>query len=195
MLPLKRVLFTCVLSCPQANTTWHLVEDMERLRKHLAISQWVVFGGSWGSTLSLAYAIKHPHCVKALVLRGIYTIRRCGWSNDSMRGCMWWCWLFGHVMGVVVWGSGLLYNKNKYEKCIQWCSGIGPTLLDAADDRRKSMNCCACPFVLVSPFIGNAFVVCLSYVYLLQGGGDVAEPGRGLQVLSRSLRGLRTTNT
>ena len=71
---------------PQANTTWHLVEDMERLRRHLGIDQWVVFGGSWGSTLSLAYAIKHPQCVKALVLRGIYTIRRCGQSQDSGRG-------------------------------------------------------------------------------------------------------------
>ncbi|XP_013409160.1 proline iminopeptidase [Lingula anatina] len=58
------------------NTTWALVEDIETLRKHLNIDQWVVFGGSWGCALSLAYAETHPDRVKALVLRGIYTFRR-----------------------------------------------------------------------------------------------------------------------
>lgn len=58
------------------NTTWHLVADIERLRTHLKIDKWVVFGGSWGSTLALAYAITHPDRVKALVLRGIFTLRR-----------------------------------------------------------------------------------------------------------------------
>ncbi|XP_013389526.1 uncharacterized protein LOC106158181 [Lingula anatina] len=58
------------------NTTWALVDDIEALRKHLNIDQWVVFGGSWGSTLSLTYAETHPDRVKALVLRGIFTLRR-----------------------------------------------------------------------------------------------------------------------
>ncbi|XP_035825673.1 probable proline iminopeptidase isoform X2 [Aplysia californica] len=58
------------------NTTWHLVEDIERLREHLKIEKWVVFGGSWGSTLSLAYSQTYPARVKALVLRGIFTLRR-----------------------------------------------------------------------------------------------------------------------
>ncbi len=58
------------------NTTWHLVEDMEALRKHLRITQWLVFGGSWGSTLALAYAQAHPERVSALVLRGIFLLRR-----------------------------------------------------------------------------------------------------------------------
>ena len=58
------------------NTTWDLVADIERLRKHLDIERWVVFGGSWGSTLSLAYAQTHPEAVKALVLRGIFLLRR-----------------------------------------------------------------------------------------------------------------------
>jgi len=58
------------------NTTWDLVEDIEKLRKHLKIETWVVFGGSWGSTLALAYAETHPGPVKALVLRGIFTLRR-----------------------------------------------------------------------------------------------------------------------
>ncbi|HWS28199.1 MAG TPA: prolyl aminopeptidase [Xanthomonadales bacterium] len=59
-----------------ANTTWHLVADIERLRKHLAIERWQVFGGSWGSTLALAYAQTHPQQVTQLVLRGIFMLRR-----------------------------------------------------------------------------------------------------------------------
>jgi proline iminopeptidase len=57
------------------NTTWHLVDDIERLREHLKIDRWLVFGGSWGSTLSLAYAQAHPERVTALVLRGIFLCR------------------------------------------------------------------------------------------------------------------------
>jgi proline iminopeptidase len=58
------------------NTTWHLVEDIEKLRAKLGIDKWMIFGGSWGSTLSLAYAQTHPSSVKAIVLRGIFTLRR-----------------------------------------------------------------------------------------------------------------------
>ncbi|GAA0250952.1 prolyl aminopeptidase [Cryptosporangium japonicum] len=58
-----------------ANTTWHLVGDIERLREHLGIDRWQVFGGSWGSTLALAYAQTHPERVTELVLRGIFTLR------------------------------------------------------------------------------------------------------------------------
>jgi proline iminopeptidase len=58
------------------NTTWDLVEDIERLRKHLQIERWVVFGGSWGSTLSLAYAVTHPERVMGLILRGIFLCRK-----------------------------------------------------------------------------------------------------------------------
>ncbi len=58
------------------NTTWDLVADIEKLREHLGIERWVVFGGSWGSTLSLAYAETHAKRVKALVLRGIFLLRR-----------------------------------------------------------------------------------------------------------------------
>ena len=57
------------------NTTWHLVSDMERIRVELGIDSWVVFGGSWGSTLALAYAQTHPERVKAMVLRGIFLLR------------------------------------------------------------------------------------------------------------------------
>lgn len=59
-----------------ANTTWHLVADMERLREHLSIDRWQVFGGSWGSALGLAYAQTHPERVTEMVLRGIFTLRR-----------------------------------------------------------------------------------------------------------------------
>lgn len=58
------------------NTTWHLVADIEQLRTHLSIDRWQVFGGSWGSTLALAYAETHPDAVTELVLRGIFMLRR-----------------------------------------------------------------------------------------------------------------------
>ena len=70
----------CGKSTPHAelreNTTWDLVADIEKIREHLEINKWVVFGGSWGSTLSLSYAITHPDRCKALVLRGIFMIRK-----------------------------------------------------------------------------------------------------------------------
>ena len=62
------------------NTTWHLVADIERIRELLGIERWLVFGGSWGSTLALAYAQTHPERVEALVLRGIFLCR-----DDEIR--------------------------------------------------------------------------------------------------------------
>jgi proline iminopeptidase len=59
----------------EQNTTWDLVADIEKLREHLGIDTWQVFGGSWGSTLALAYAQKHAERVRALVLRGIFLCR------------------------------------------------------------------------------------------------------------------------
>ena len=70
----------CGRSTPHAslaeNTTWHLVADIERLRQHVGVERWLVLGGSWGSTLGLAYAESHPERVSALILRGIYTLTR-----------------------------------------------------------------------------------------------------------------------
>ncbi|MGH1341422.1 MAG: prolyl aminopeptidase [Nannocystales bacterium] len=70
----------CGKSRPHAsltdNTTWHIVQDIEALREHLEIERWQVFGGSWGSTLALAYAQKHPKRVTELVLRGIFTFAK-----------------------------------------------------------------------------------------------------------------------
>ncbi len=57
------------------NTTWHLVEDMEKLRRHLGFEQWLLFGGSWGSTLALAYAQSYPERVSGMVLRGVFLCR------------------------------------------------------------------------------------------------------------------------
>lgn len=69
----------CGRSQPHAdleeNTTWHLVADIEKIREHLGIQSWVVFGGSWGSTLALAYAQTHPERCRGLILRGIFTLR------------------------------------------------------------------------------------------------------------------------
>ena len=69
----------CGKSTPYAelreNTTWDLVSDIEQLREHLRIDRWVVFGGSWGSTLALAYSQTHPDRCKGLILRGIFMLR------------------------------------------------------------------------------------------------------------------------
>lgn len=58
----------------EANTTWTLVDDIERLRERVGAARWQVFGGSWGSTLALAYAETHPQRVSELILRGVYTV-------------------------------------------------------------------------------------------------------------------------
>ena len=81
----------CGRSTPHAelegNTTWDLVADIERLREHLGISSWQVFGGSWGSTLALAYAQTHPEKVTELVLRGIFMLRRWELEWFYQKGC------------------------------------------------------------------------------------------------------------
>jgi proline iminopeptidase len=70
----------CGKSLPHAeledNTTWALVGDIEKIRTHLGIEQWTVFGGSWGSTLALTYAQTHPDRCSGLILRGIFTLRQ-----------------------------------------------------------------------------------------------------------------------
>lgn len=83
----------CGRSTPHAelreNTTWDLVADIERLRTHLGIDRWQVFGGSWGSTLALAYAQTHPERVSALVLRGIFMLRRAELQWFYQEGASW----------------------------------------------------------------------------------------------------------
>ena len=81
----------CGKSTPHAeltdNTTWDLVADVERIRTHLSIDRWQVFGGSWGSTLALAYAQTHPDKVTELVLRGIFLLRRSELEWFYQQGC------------------------------------------------------------------------------------------------------------
>ena len=83
----------CGRSTPHAeldgNTTWDLVADMERLREHLGLDRWQLLGGSWGSTLALAYAQTHPGRVSGLILRGIFTLRRCELEWFYQQGCSW----------------------------------------------------------------------------------------------------------
>ncbi|GAA4489823.1 prolyl aminopeptidase [Gluconacetobacter tumulicola] len=83
----------CGRSTPHAgldnNTTWHLVEDIERLRVLTGMERWLVFGGSWGSTLALAYAETHPDRVTGLILRGIFTLRRSELLWYYQEGASW----------------------------------------------------------------------------------------------------------
>ncbi|MBL6749774.1 MAG: prolyl aminopeptidase [Nevskia sp.] len=83
----------CGRSTPYAelrqNTTWDLVADMETIRTALGIEQWVLFGGSWGSTLALAYAETHPERVRAMILRGIFLLRPEEIRWFYQEGCSW----------------------------------------------------------------------------------------------------------
>jgi proline iminopeptidase len=71
------------------NTTWHLVSDAEHIRTHLGIERWHVFGGSWGSTLALAYAVTHPSRTISLSLRGIFLLRRAEIQFFYQEGTSW----------------------------------------------------------------------------------------------------------
>ena len=81
----------CGKSIPHAdleeNTTWDLVSDIEKIRTYLSIDKWVVFGGSWGSTLSLSYAIKHSQRCQGLILRGIFLLREFEINWFYQEGC------------------------------------------------------------------------------------------------------------
>jgi proline iminopeptidase len=83
----------CGRSTPHAslddNTTWHLVADIERLRAVMGVQNWLVFGGSWGSTLALAYAQTHPDRCSGLILRGIFTLRRAELLWFYQEGASW----------------------------------------------------------------------------------------------------------
>ncbi len=78
-------------ACVEANTTWHLVADIERIRQVLGIGRWIVFGGSWGATLGLIYAQTHPDRVAHLVLRGVFlmTLAELDWFYGGGAGRFW----------------------------------------------------------------------------------------------------------
>ncbi len=75
----------------EANTTWHLVADIERIRAELGIERWTVFGGSWGATLALIYGITHPAACAHLVLRGVFTMTQAelDWFYGGGAGRFW----------------------------------------------------------------------------------------------------------
>ena len=81
----------CGQSTPHAeltdNTTWDLVSDIEKIREKLDIDTWTVFGGSWGSTLSLSYSISHPRRCDTLILRGIFLLRKKEINWFYQEGC------------------------------------------------------------------------------------------------------------
>lgn len=85
----------CGRSRPHAsvenNTTWHLVRDIELIRETLGIARWIVFGGSWGATLALIYAIRHPERVSNLVLRSVFLLTRAEleWFYGGGAGAFW----------------------------------------------------------------------------------------------------------
>lgn len=76
-------------ACLDENGTWELVADAEKIRDKLGIDKWHVFGGSWGSTLSLAYAVKHPDRTKSLTLRGIFLLRKAEIDWFYQDGASW----------------------------------------------------------------------------------------------------------
>lgn len=77
-------------SC-DANTTWHLVSDMEEIRDLLGIEKWIVFGGSWGATLALIYAQSHPEHVRNIILRGVFLMTQAelDWFYNGGAGRFW----------------------------------------------------------------------------------------------------------
>ena len=78
-------------ACIEANTTWHLIADIERIRDALDIERWIVFGGSWGATLALIYAITRPQCTAYLVLRGVFLMTQAelDWFYGGGAGKFW----------------------------------------------------------------------------------------------------------
>ena len=102
------------MACLQDNDTGALVADMEKLRRHLGIERWLLFGGSWGSTLALAYAQAHPQRVSALVLRGIFLATRAERE-----------WLYGPR------GAALRHPAAWQRLCAAAGAHKGQTLLDA----------------------------------------------------------------
>ena len=75
----------------EANTTWHLIADIEHIREKLGLDSWIVFGGSWGATLALLYAISHPDRARALVLRGVFLMTQAelDWFYQGGAGQFW----------------------------------------------------------------------------------------------------------
>lgn len=108
----------CGRSTPHAeiahNTTWDLVEDIERLRKHIGVSKWLVFGGSWGSSLALAYSETHPQQVSEIIFA------RCVYRDRGRTELVLPIWRFTDVPGRVgsLFGTGSGAGTAQYDCCL-----------------------------------------------------------------------------
>ena len=91
----------------QENTTWDLIKDIEKIRKELDISNWSVFGGSWGSTLALSYAIKNSEYCNNLILRGIFMLRKKNLNGSIKMDVA----LFIPMLGKSIWNQFLKVNS------------------------------------------------------------------------------------
>ena len=144
----------CGKSTPHAelrdNTTWDLVADMEQLRAHLGIDKWQICGGSWGSSLALAYAQTHPDRVSEIILRGIFTLRRAELKWFYQEGASWiypdvWERFIAPIPpperdDLIRAYHRRLTGDDKEEqlKCAQaWSSWEGATLSLMQDDKRE----------------------------------------------------------
>lgn len=112
----------------RSNTTWDLVSDMEALRRRLEIERWLLFGGSWGATLALAYAQRHPEAVAGLVLRGVFlgTDAEVEWFLKGLRRFVPEAWsAFARALDVDASGDPL-------EACVSLIEASGETARRAA---------------------------------------------------------------
>ncbi|WP_394822640.1 prolyl aminopeptidase [Pendulispora albinea] len=176
----------CGKSTPHAslvdNTTWHLVSDMEALRAHLGIEKWQVFGGSWGSTLALAYAQTHPERVTELVLRGIFLLRK--WEID------WFYQQGTSAMFPDKWEDYLapIPESERHDMVSAYYKRLG------SDDPKVQMEAARAWSVwegrtsnlvvseeLVAKYAGDSFAIAFARIechYFVNGG--FFEPGNGL---------------
>ena len=103
----------------EENTTWHLVEDIEAIREKLNIDSWMVFGGSWGSTLALSYAQTHPERVSEMILRGIFLLRKKELDWFYQEGASkifpdsWQKFIEGHTISDTAWGISKAHHQRE----------------------------------------------------------------------------------
>jgi proline iminopeptidase len=195
------------------NTTWHLVADIEELRRHLGIDTWLLFGGSWGSTLALAYAESHPERVAGLVLRGVFlaSASELDWYVNGLREFVPSAWqelTGGRSEGVVARYHALVNHADRetaaraariwvgYEEAaMQLGSGSPPTAAAAGDvaallDRARVqlhylVNAC---FLRRDEILDNAWKIAHVPAFIVQGRLDMICPPVTASVLAERCR-------
>lgn len=198
------------------NTTWDLVSDIESLRTHLGVEKWHVFGGSWGSTLALAYAITHPQRVSALILRGIFLCRPSEIRWFYQEGAshlfpdLWEPYLElipenerSHMVGAYYKRLTDPVEEIRLEAAKTWSRWEGGTSylipkISAVDEFNEAAK--ALPFARIEChyFVNNAFFPTDNYLlenidrvrkipgYIVQGRYDVVCPARSAWDLHRA---------